>query len=371
MIRAFLPRTATAVAVAAALVLSTSVSAAGSTTSPDDEHELREVLDAALFEAEQQPITADIAESTGGGGVVFGDDSAKVIVLGQVLGVDDGALEGLQLPVSADGGVVLDDGTYVRTGDEVDLALQVNADDSSVPALTVIKGPDAPEEFVYELDLVDGAEAILNADGSVDITQAIEGGSEPFVVGGFEAPWAVDATGTEVATRYELRGSALVQIVDHRSADVAYPVVADPFWIPIIIVALKAAAHVTVKVGSRTVRYVPAAASTVTNALKNFTTLQLRAGAHTFKLDKAGIRHILTRHHPKYWDGSTKATQTFFNPNMSVADVKALVHVAMKQWPNTRKSKGTGSTFTLSGSAEGVKYTMTIQNGRVVQFYPC
>jgi len=55
---------------------------------------------------------------------------------------------------------------------------------------------------------------------------------------------------------------------------------------------------------------------------------------------------------------------------MSVADVKALVHVAMKQWPNTLKSKGTGSTFTLSGSAEGVKYTMTIQNGRVVQFYP-
>lgn len=65
-----------------------------------------------------------------------------------------------------------------------------------------------------------------------------------------------------------------------------------------------------------------------------------------------------------------KGNSDFLNPNMTVADVKALVHTAIKQWPNTLESKGTGATFTLRGTANGVPYTMTMSNGRVVQFYP-
>ena len=33
--------------------------------------------------------------------------------------------------------------------------------------------------------------------------------------------WAVDADGVSVPTHYELRGQQLVQVVEHRSADVA------------------------------------------------------------------------------------------------------------------------------------------------------
>ena len=40
----------------------------------------------------------------------------------------------------------------------------------------------------------------------------------------------MDADGKKVPTHYELRGDVLVQVVDHRSSDVAYPVTADPWW---------------------------------------------------------------------------------------------------------------------------------------------
>lgn len=50
------------------------------------------------------------------------------------------------------------------------------------------------------------------------------------LIGGFTPAWATDANGNDVPTRYELNGSTLTQIVDHQSADVAYPVVADPAY---------------------------------------------------------------------------------------------------------------------------------------------
>lgn len=60
-------------------------------------------------------------------------------------------------------------------------------------------------------------------DGGVDLV-----GPDGAVVAQVEAPWAVDAAGRQVPTRYELRGSTIRQVVDHRARGVAYPVVADP-----------------------------------------------------------------------------------------------------------------------------------------------
>lgn len=45
--------------------------------------------------------------------------------------------------------------------------------------------------------------------------------------GAVAAPWAVDATGQSVPTRYEIEGQALVQVIDFTAAT-AFPVVADP-----------------------------------------------------------------------------------------------------------------------------------------------
>ena len=45
-----------------------------------------------------------------------------------------------------------------------------------------------------------------------------------------ERPWARDANGAEVPTHYEITGTTLTQIIDHRMEPYAYPIVADPFW---------------------------------------------------------------------------------------------------------------------------------------------
>lgn len=41
-------------------------------------------------------------------------------------------------------------------------------------------------------------------------------------------PWAVDAAGAAINTHFEIQGSRLTQVVEHRTAGVSYPVVADP-----------------------------------------------------------------------------------------------------------------------------------------------
>lgn len=60
-------------------------------------------------------------------------------------------------------------------------------------------------------------------DGGLDLL-----GPDGALVAQVEAPWAVDAAGRHVPTRYELRGTTIRQVVDHRARGVAYPVVADP-----------------------------------------------------------------------------------------------------------------------------------------------
>lgn len=60
-------------------------------------------------------------------------------------------------------------------------------------------------------------------DGGLDLI-----GPDGALVAQVETPWAVDARGRHVPTRYELRGSTIRQVVDHRTRGVAYPVVADP-----------------------------------------------------------------------------------------------------------------------------------------------
>src|SRR5690606_35224627 len=41
-------------------------------------------------------------------------------------------------------------------------------------------------------------------------------------------PWAIDAEGRQVPTRYEVDDEGVTQVVDHRAGDFAYPIVADP-----------------------------------------------------------------------------------------------------------------------------------------------
>ncbi|MCH6471156.1 hypothetical protein [Sinomonas terrae] len=95
-----------------------------------------------------------------------------------------------------------------------------------VQMLTSITSIDAPTRYAYEIELGEGQRleladkgvVVVNADGSI---RAAAG-----------AAWAKDANGRDIPTKYEVSGRMLTQVVDHaNAAGIAYPVVADPFWL--------------------------------------------------------------------------------------------------------------------------------------------
>jgi hypothetical protein len=124
---------------------------------------------------------------------------------------------------AAESATALDDGTVVFPGDTS--ASSVIVAEQGVQMLTTITDETAPTRYSYDLDLeagehldvVDGGAVVTDADGTVLLAAA--------------APWATDAEGAAVPTRYEVDGSTLTQVVDHTAVDAAYPVVADPIWL--------------------------------------------------------------------------------------------------------------------------------------------
>ncbi|MBN8881547.1 MAG: hypothetical protein J0H73_04440 [Salana multivorans] len=134
----------------------------------------------------------------------------------------------LSLPVEtrgADETAVADDGTLVYS--DVDgrysAAVQVAAD-GTTRLLTITQASDGPHEFTYELG--EGVRPELAADGTVRLV--IDGGTAPEEhIGELGKPWAVDASGRDVATHYEVNGTSVVQVIEPDSETV-YPVVADP-----------------------------------------------------------------------------------------------------------------------------------------------
>ncbi len=107
----------------------------------------------------------------------------------------------------------------------------------------------------------------------------------------------------------------------------------------------------------------------VVNALSNFQSSQMKFGSHTFLLDKSGMKHILERHHPNYWDGSVKAQQSFFDARMSIDDITSAIKSVMSQNRDILASKGTKGMYQITGTYNGKDYVLGLNNGRVGQFY--
>ena len=107
-------------------------------------------------------------------------------------------------------------------------------DRSLFAALLLIDSHEAPAKYRFENAVPDGHTPELQPDGSVRFFDS--DGNES---GGVASPWAIDANGEEVPTRYTLDGTALIQVVDHEGA--AYPVVADPVWLAAIVLVARVA----------------------------------------------------------------------------------------------------------------------------------
>lgn len=102
--------------------------------------------------------------------------------------------------------------------------------DGSVQINTVIDDAKAPTEFAYPVSVPDGGKLQLEQ-GGVSILDSAGGW-----VAGFLPAWAKDADGNGVPTHYEVRGSTLVQVVEHDRAGTRYPVVADP-WLGVNLIS--------------------------------------------------------------------------------------------------------------------------------------
>ncbi|MDO4888012.1 MAG: hypothetical protein Q3979_04820 [Actinomycetaceae bacterium] len=99
----------------------------------------------------------------------------------------------------------------------------------SVRVHSVLESEQAPERFSYSFPQADFIE-VDDEDGIAYLFAYNEAKTEASIVGVVDAPWAHDARGVEVPTHFEADGSTLTQVVEHRQADVAYPVTADPDW---------------------------------------------------------------------------------------------------------------------------------------------
>jgi hypothetical protein len=107
----------------------------------------------------------------------------------------------------------------------------------------------------------------------------------------------------------------------------------------------------------------------VVNALSNFQSRKMTFGNQQFLLDKKGMKHILERHHPEYWNGTVKKSQTFLDKNLSVDDVANITQSVMKQNRGTLINRGTTGSYQISGTVNGVEYVVGLNKGRIGQLY--
>ncbi|MBU5317666.1 HINT domain-containing protein [Clostridium bornimense] len=107
----------------------------------------------------------------------------------------------------------------------------------------------------------------------------------------------------------------------------------------------------------------------VINALKDFISVKWNFGNQNFLLDKKGMKHILERHHPEYWNGTIKNTQTFLDKSMTIEDISNYIGDIMKQNRNILIEKGTVGMYQIEGTINNVTYVVGFKNGRIGQFY--
>lgn len=132
---------------------------------------------------------------------------------------------GLPDAVHLHNGVKLANGAVVYRNDNGSAQVVVPTTVQGVQVLTVIERADAPEHYAYPASASEsvtltpgGGAAFLNAEGA------------PVAL--VPAPWAQNASGNDVTTRFTTDGKVLGQYVAHKATGQDYPVVADPVILP-------------------------------------------------------------------------------------------------------------------------------------------
>jgi len=112
-----------------------------------------------------------------------------------------------------------------------------------------------------------------------------------------------------------------------------------------------------------------AEAKAIQNALRGYKSQRYSIGGNTYQLDNKGMVHILEGHHPSYFNGEYQKVQSFLGRKTSVGDIKSLVGKILEQNKEAIGKIGSGQG-SVQGVVDGVRYQVTIDGGRIVQFFP-
>jgi hypothetical protein len=108
----------------------------------------------------------------------------------------------------------------------------------------------------------------------------------------------------------------------------------------------------------------------LTAVLSNFRPRTFKFGSKKYFLGTNDVRHILERHHPSYWNGTSKPKQTFLNQSMSVNEVVNGIEAVVSQ-NRTKLYRLKPSGDQVEGVYKGVKYILGVDGrGRIRQFFP-
>jgi RHS repeat-associated protein len=105
----------------------------------------------------------------------------------------------------------------------------------------------------------------------------------------------------------------------------------------------------------------------VVNALNGYQSKRFQFGNNVFLLDKSAMTHILKRHHPEYWDGSVKKSQTFLCPETTIAQIEAEIEAVLKE-NGSRLKEGNATTGMYQLEGKNGR-TVGLKSGRIGQFY--
>lgn len=108
----------------------------------------------------------------------------------------------------------------------------------------------------------------------------------------------------------------------------------------------------------------------VVNALSGWNSRRFFVNGQNLLLDKAGLKHILERHHPSFWNGKNKQSQSFFPKNMSVREIEHAISEVLKQNPTQIGKVGANGVGHMTGVVNSVRYQLGLNRGRIGQFFP-
>jgi len=102
--------------------------------------------------------------------------------------------------------------------------------------------------------------------------------------------------------------------------------------------------------------------------LSSFKPSEFKINGTNILIDKAGMKHILQRHHPRFRKGRDKQKQTLLPKDMTIRQMKSIMHEVLKQ-NKTRVSQIGSGRGTILGVVNGVKYQLALKGGRIGQFF--